>query len=73
MSAAIIKALQNLDQAIDRAEGIVTKRAKAPKPSAQPDLFSQPPANVVGFDRKALARKLDITIAKVEQLLSEEG
>jgi hypothetical protein len=78
MSAAIKKALSNLDKAIDRMETGVTgvaKRPKNAKASAQPDLFAAPaPAsstNVIGFDRNALAKKLDMTIAKVEQLLSE--
>lgn len=78
MSAAIKKALSNLDKAIDRMEtGMtsVSKRPKNSKASAQPDLFSAPaPAassNVIGFDRNALAKKLDMTIAKVEQLLGE--
>jgi hypothetical protein len=77
VSSAIKKALNNLDQAIDRIEGSVAKKAKAPRQAAngQPDLFTAPRtgpvANVVGFDRNALARKLDMTIAKVEQLLSE--
>ncbi|MDB5491121.1 MAG: hypothetical protein JWO78_970 [Micavibrio sp.] len=73
MSAAIKKALSNLDKAIDRMEGNIAKRPKSSKVAPQPDLFSTPaPAsNVVGFDRNALAKKLDMTIAKVEQLLSE--
>jgi hypothetical protein len=77
VSSAIKKALNNLDQAIDRIEGSVAKKAKTPRATltAQTDLFSPPKtgpiANVVGFDRNALARKLDMTIAKVEQLLSE--
>ena len=79
MSAAIKKALSNLDKAIDRMEGNIGNISKRPKASksAQPDLFSAPaPAaasssNVVGFDRNALAKKLDMTIARVEQLLSE--
>lgn len=79
MSAAIKKALSNLDKAIDRMEGNIGNIAKRPRAraTAQPDLFSAPPpaaatsSNVVGFDRNALARKLDMTIARVEQLLSE--
>lgn len=52
--------------------------------SAEPDLFSAPNVvgpNVVGsvtgtgavvhFDRRALAKKLDATIARVEQLLGD--
>ena len=79
MSVAIKNALGNLDKAIDRAEAAMLKRAKTPRANnGQPDLFTAPaPANapaasnVVGFDRGALARKLDMTIARVEQLLSE--
>jgi hypothetical protein len=76
VSVAIKKALTNLDKAIDKMEVNLTKRPVKAK-SGQPDLFAipqsvnQPPANVIGFDRNALARKLDMTIAKVEQLLSE--
>lgn len=78
LSIAIKRALTDLDKAIDRMELSLAKRPKASK-SGQPDLFSAPAAanapattaNVIGFDRNALARKLDMTIAKVEQLLSE--
>ena len=70
MSAAIKKALNNLDKAIDRMETGITKRPVKAKAAPQPDLFSAS-SNVVGFDRNALAKKLDMTIAKVEQLLSE--
>lgn len=71
MSAAIKKALNNLDKAIDRMETGITKRpVRTSKTTPQPDLFSTS-SNVVGFDRNALAKKLDMTIAKVEQLLSE--
>ena len=70
MSVAIKKALTNLDKAIDKMEGNLSKRPAKAK-SGQPDLFAAPTANVIGFDRNALARKLDMTIAKVEQLLSE--
>lgn len=78
MSAAIKDALRNLDQAIDRAEGSLIrhqKSLKAPRAakSGQPDLFA--PAAVasqgLGFDRNMLARKLDMTITRVEQLLGE--
>lgn len=75
MSAAIKKALSNLDKAIDRMETGITKRPVKSRTAPQPDLFSAPAApsssNVVGFDRNALAKKLDITIARVEQLLGE--
>jgi hypothetical protein len=71
VSVAIKKALENLDRTIDRLEGVsLSKRLKAPK-MAEPDLFSVAPATVVNFDRNALAKKLDITIARVEQLLQE--
>lgn len=78
MSIAIMNALKNLDQAIDRAEQLAAKpRAKPAKSGNQSDLFAAAnpaPAQagtVVNFDRTALARKLDMTIAKVEQLLGE--
>lgn len=75
MSVAIKNALMNLDQVIDKMEGSLTKHQKSLK-TAQPDLFgapakSQAPGTVVNFDRSALAKKLDMTIAKVEQLLGE--
>lgn len=52
---------------------VSAKRPKVSK-SSEPDLFSAPaPAkgSVVNFDRNALARQLDKTIARVEQLLGE--
>ncbi|HEY8190374.1 MAG TPA: hypothetical protein VIF12_06780 [Micavibrio sp.] len=78
MSAAIKNALMNLDKAVNNAESALLRRQKAPpKPAAtpMPDLFSasqkQPGTTGLGFDRNLLARKLDLTIAKVEQLLGE--
>ena len=73
MSAAIKRALMNLDKAVGNAEASLLRRQKAPKSAAAPDLFStrQESTNVAPFDRTLLAKKLDMTIAKVEQLLSE--
>jgi hypothetical protein len=72
VSVAIKNALENLDRVIDRLEGsALSKQLKAPK-MKDPDLFSAAPAStVVNFDRNALAKKLDMTIARVEQLLEE--
>lgn len=75
MSIAIKNALMNLDQVIDKMETSLAKRKK-PLPESQIDLFSasakpQAAGTVVNFDRSALTRKLDMTIAKVEQLLGE--
>lgn len=77
MSVAIKNALGNLDKTIDKMEGIVIRHQKdlKAKPVAQVDLFStRPAANVssgLGFDRNLLAKKLDMTITRVEQLLGE--
>ena len=76
MSLAIMNALNTLNEAIGKVEASTAAVAKRPKTSSkasgQPDLFSAPAAsNVVGFDRTALTKKLDMTIAKVEQLLGE--
>ncbi len=77
MSVAIKKALMNLDKAVNNAESVLTKRRRSPvKPvAAAPDLFSAMPRQALGtglgFDRNLLAQKLDMTIAKVEQLLGE--
>lgn len=75
MSVAIKNALANLDQAVDKIEISLAKRQSRAK-TLQPDLFTAPakpqaPGTVVNFDRSALAKKLDMTIAKVEQLLGE--
>lgn len=77
MSAAIKNALTNLDKVIDKMEGSLIRHQKSLKSRAQPDLFSlgaRPVANTttgLGFDRNQLAKKLDMTIARVEQLLGE--
>lgn len=80
VSVAIKNALAHLDQAIDKMEGSLVKHQKnlkaAPQQQNQIDLFTAPAkpaasASVVNFDRTALAKKLDMTIAKVEQLLGE--
>jgi hypothetical protein len=76
VSAAIKKALGNLDKAIDKMEGSVIRHQKELKNrSTQVDLFStRPVANAttgLGFDRNLLAKKLDMTITRVEQLLGE--
>lgn len=76
MSVAIKKALSNLDKAIDKMEGSMIRHQKDLKTRAagQVDLFSsRPAANITGFgfDRNLLAKKLDMTITRVEQLLGE--
>lgn len=78
MSSAIKDALDNVMNAVDNVEAALIRHQKKPKKTAQPDLFSQPPmpagpvsGSVLNFSRDALARKLDMTIAKVEQLLGE--
>lgn len=77
MSAAIKNALTNLDKVIDKMEGSLIRHQKSLKTRSQPDLFNlgaKPVANTttgLGFDRNQLAKKLDMTIAKVEQLLGE--
>jgi hypothetical protein len=79
VSVAIKNALMNLDKAVNNAESMLLRRQKAPpKPAAVPvpDLFSASQKQAagttgLGFDRNLLARKLDLTIAKVEQLLGE--
>jgi hypothetical protein len=78
VSAAIKNALNNLDKSIDKAEGSLVRYQKALKARVgQNDLFSAPtrPVAVVstglGFDRNMLAKKLDMTITRVEQLLGE--
>lgn len=77
MSLAIMNALNKLNESIGQAEIAAANAAKRPKPAApakpaagQTDLFGSA-NNVVGFDRAALTKKLDMTIAKVEQLLGE--
>ena len=73
MSAAIKRALMNLDKAVGNVETALLRRQKAPK-NDTPDLFSIPHTPAVatpGFDRTMLAKKLDMTIARVEQLLNE--
>lgn len=75
MSVAIKNALANLDQVIDKMEGSLVKHQKSLK-NTQIDLFGAPAkpvatGSVVNFDRSALTKKLDMTIAKVEQLLGE--
>lgn len=76
MSVAIKNALINLDRVVDKMEAAVVKQKKSQKPSNQSDLFApaakgQSTGSVLNFDRNALAKKLDMTIAKVEQLLGE--
>ncbi len=75
MSLAIQNALTNLDKVIDKMEGSLVKHQKSLR-NTQIDLFAAPqkPQNtgsVVNFDRNALTKKLDMTIARVEQLLGE--
>lgn len=78
MSVAIKNALSNLDKAIDKMEGSMIRHQKNLKTRVgQVDLFSVPArqtANAstgLGFDRNLLAKKLDMTITRVEQLLGE--
>lgn len=77
MSVAIKNALGNLDKVIDKMEisltAVAVKRPAKPSKPSEPDLFSAPGkgGSVVNFDRNALARQLDKTIARVEQLLGE--
>jgi len=75
VSLAIQNALTNLDKVIDKMEGSLVKHQKSLR-NTQIDLFAAPakPQNtgsVVNFDRSALTKKLDMTIARVEQLLGE--
>lgn len=75
MSLAIQNALTNLDKVIDKMEGSLVKHQKSLR-NTQIDLFAAPAkpqstGSVVNFDRSALTKKLDMTIARVEQLLGE--
>ena len=82
MVSQIEISLNRLNEAVALMETAVTRRAqerkaeKGKKKSAQPDLFSAPPVaanaaprNVVNIDPVMLARKLDGTIEKMEQIL----
>lgn len=83
MSTAILNALSGLDEVIDRLEQNMTRREKetkstVSKKSGQPDLFSVPHPSqprtggtVVTLDSAVLARKLDVAISRVEELLKE--
>ena len=72
MSAAIRSSLIKLNEAVERLETSVKTASSAPK-AAQTDLFgavsSKKPAN--NIDAKALAKRLDSTIDRVERLLKE--
>lgn len=72
MSAAIKSSLIKLNEAVERLESSVKNAAEKPK-TAQTDLFgsvtSKKPAN--NIDTKALAKRLDSTIDRVERLLKE--
>jgi hypothetical protein len=75
VSVAIKNALTNLDSVIDKMEGSLVKHQKTLK-NSQIDLFAAPvkpqaTGSVLNFDRNALTKKLDMTIARVEQLLGE--
>lgn len=78
--SAIIQALSNLNGSVNRLETAVIQaestRSLSKKKAAVPqiDLFAQPAANERGkyvADPAALARKLDVAIEKVEQILRE--
>ncbi|WP_235068275.1 hypothetical protein [Micavibrio aeruginosavorus] len=80
MSTAILNALSGLDDVIDRLEQNMARREKetksaVSKKSGQPDLFSVPQprtsGTVVTLDSAVLARKLDVAISRVEELLKE--
>ena len=75
--SAIMNALNSLDAAVAKVETAASRKSKSAKGrAAQPDLFAAPRAagtvsTGLGFDRNMLAKKLDMTIARVEQLLGE--
>ncbi len=79
--SAILQAVSRLNGAVSKLEVAVVQQEKAARTSplkkstvGQSDLFSAPAANQRGkyvADPAALARKLDVAIEKVEQILRE--
>jgi hypothetical protein len=79
--SAILQAVSRLNGAVSKLEVAVVQQEKATRASSlkksavgQSDLFSAPAANQRGkyvADPVALARKLDVAIEKVEQILRE--
>lgn len=79
--SAILQAVSRLNGAVSKLEVAVVQQEKAARASSlkkstvgQSDLFSAPAANQRGkyvADPVALARKLDVAIEKVEQILRE--
>lgn len=78
--SAIIQALSQLNGSVNKLEAAAVQiektRAVSKKKNSSPqiDLFAAPAANQRGTyvaDPAALARKLDVAIEKVEQILRE--
>lgn len=78
--SAILQAVSRLNGAVSNLEQAAAAQEKAraatgrKKASPQIDLFAQPVSNQRGkyvADPAALARKLDVAIEKVEQILRE--
>lgn len=75
---AILEALTFLDQSLDKLEKVATA-AQEQKSLKQQDLFGQAAGslvknssgNVIHIDPAALAKKLDVTIERIEQVLRE--
>ena len=76
MSAAIKSSLNRLNESVERLESAI-KNAPAASRGNQTDLFGavmtgkQAANNGSNIDAKALARRLDSTIERVERLLKE--
>ncbi len=72
MSDKIKASLIKLDRAIDALDGAVERKAKSMK-MPQQDMFGvfSPQKNKSALDTKAVARKLDRAIERVEELLKE--
>lgn len=74
---AIMNAISVLNQALDSLESAAIEKQRQFKAqqAAQQELFANmPPANKNGIhaiDRVAVAKKLDVTIEKLEQVLRE--
>ncbi len=78
--SALLQAVSRLNGAVSNLEQAAVAQEKArassgkKKSSPQIDLFAQPASNQRGkyvADPAALARKLDVAIEKVEQILRE--
>lgn len=78
--SALLQAVSRLNGAVSNLEQAAVAQEKTrasatkKKPAAQIDLFAQPASNQRGkyvADPAALARKLDVAIEKVEQILRE--